>query len=375
MGDLTFAGMISGAGQAAIQGLQTTQAGMIQSELIRQREEIDNRRLQLQETYAKARELRGYAHSEKMAAEGREFQRGVEQERRGADIVAKSTEYQRLQETELRHELSAKALRKQINNELIEFTKAKASDPTYKAALTELANADDGRLEKAQADLAEYKVKTKEEDRLLAIKQFNATQAALLMRDTTADIDRLSGLVTKAQVANDQVEVDRLTAAIKRSEQIQTAARQRVAELSDIKLGSSTGTDIMEEIAKADPHKTPTASPASARKAAPAAPSVGESKRNPAVEKAEREASKNRGLIDSEQPDTLATRAVKAVISESKRQLSPSTVAPKMTVRDVEDFIKFSADPRFVEAYIKRFGSAPSESDYEALRKSRQTKR
>lgn len=103
MGDLTTAGIISGAGAGLSKVADTALAGGIQSVLLNQREEQENKRLEKTqqfaleqaaqtEEFASAREKRGYAHAEGLLTKKGELERGLQQERIGADLVNKTQE-------------------------------------------------------------------------------------------------------------------------------------------------------------------------------------------------------------------------------------------------------------------------------------------
>lgn len=89
---LIGAAMLSGAGQglanAAGTGIQIYGTMMLQQ----QREQMEERKLKLMEQFASEREQRGYQHQDETLAKTQEFQRGLEQERRGADIVLRAQE-------------------------------------------------------------------------------------------------------------------------------------------------------------------------------------------------------------------------------------------------------------------------------------------
>lgn len=79
MGDLAFAGALSGAGQAMGQGLLNLQQGIIQSGLIDQRQQLENQRMQLM-----------LAHNEAMTDKRIAADRALQQEKLGGDIALQS---------------------------------------------------------------------------------------------------------------------------------------------------------------------------------------------------------------------------------------------------------------------------------------------
>jgi hypothetical protein len=85
--DLTIAGMIGGAGNAASQALNTAQTGFLASQLQAERDKLETARLQMHETYAGQREQRGYAHAEALQQGTQAFETGQQQERIGAELT------------------------------------------------------------------------------------------------------------------------------------------------------------------------------------------------------------------------------------------------------------------------------------------------
>jgi len=94
MGLLTTAGLVSGAGEGLSRAAQTAQQGAISSELLRQRDATEDKRLEKTQQFAREqsadaealaleREKRGYAHTE-----------GLLQTKLGSDIVQRSQELQ-----------------------------------------------------------------------------------------------------------------------------------------------------------------------------------------------------------------------------------------------------------------------------------------
>jgi len=86
------AAMASGFGQGLANASSTAMQLAGTSMLQRERADMENRRLALLESYATAREQRGYQHQDETLAKTQEFQRGLEQERRGADILLRGQE-------------------------------------------------------------------------------------------------------------------------------------------------------------------------------------------------------------------------------------------------------------------------------------------
>jgi len=94
MGSLALAGAISGAGEAAGKALQTAQAGWIQSELLKERDRMEIRRLELMEQSATSREKRGYAHTETLEAGRQKFQTGLEEQRQTFEVGKQAQEFE-----------------------------------------------------------------------------------------------------------------------------------------------------------------------------------------------------------------------------------------------------------------------------------------
>lgn len=88
LGAAMASGMGQGLANASSTGMQLVGASMLQ----RERADMENKRLAIMEQYASAREQRGYQHQDETLAKTQEFQRGMEQERRGAEVVLRSQE-------------------------------------------------------------------------------------------------------------------------------------------------------------------------------------------------------------------------------------------------------------------------------------------
>lgn len=80
MGLLALAGMVSGAGDGLGKAAATAGTFLSASALQEQREKMELRRMELMEVNADAREQRGYAHSEKLAADAQANARTMQQE-------------------------------------------------------------------------------------------------------------------------------------------------------------------------------------------------------------------------------------------------------------------------------------------------------
>lgn len=100
---LALAGAISGAGEAMGKGLLTLESGFIQSGLMKEREELEQKRLEktfahtermanIAEERAAGREKRQFEHAEKLQGENLTAQREMNQARIGAGLVEKGME-------------------------------------------------------------------------------------------------------------------------------------------------------------------------------------------------------------------------------------------------------------------------------------------
>jgi hypothetical protein len=99
---LIGAAIASGLGQGLANVGQQGMNFVLARTLAKDREESENRRLQLMDRLSTAREERGYAQQEKMAERSEAFQRGMEQERFGRQQVAEDLSQQRKESAEER---------------------------------------------------------------------------------------------------------------------------------------------------------------------------------------------------------------------------------------------------------------------------------
>src|SRR5574340_790455 len=88
MGLLQLAGMVSGAGEALKEGTKQAMTYYGASQLQKERDDMEMRRLQVTEVNANARELRN-----------QDFQRGLQQERIGADLASRSLDREHADKT------------------------------------------------------------------------------------------------------------------------------------------------------------------------------------------------------------------------------------------------------------------------------------
>jgi hypothetical protein len=99
---LIGAAIASGIGQGLVNVGQQGMAFVTARALQQDRQNFENRRLELMEKYASEREARGFAQQEKMAERNETFQRGMEQERFGRQQLAEDLSQQRKESAEER---------------------------------------------------------------------------------------------------------------------------------------------------------------------------------------------------------------------------------------------------------------------------------
>lgn len=88
VGSALASGFGQGLANASATGMQILGASMLQ----RDRQEFETNRMKILEEYAAAREGRQMGHAERLQAQNQDFQRGLAQENRGADIVLRGQE-------------------------------------------------------------------------------------------------------------------------------------------------------------------------------------------------------------------------------------------------------------------------------------------
>lgn len=184
---LVGAALASGFGQGMANAAQQGMSYMTTSMLLKEREEMEQRRLQLMEGYATGRENRGYAHAEQMQKNSQGFQRGTRQEEFGmgqaaADLAVSRQEAanerarekaldpsriaQEAKADEARYDAGDSLREKQRQEEIsseIDKTTALGGNKTYTSAIAALTNAEESSSQKADAALKIYQLKMTKE--------------------------------------------------------------------------------------------------------------------------------------------------------------------------------------------------------------------
>ena len=313
------AGAVGGLGEGIQKGSQLLATAWTQQMLLNERAKLDA--LRDERLYESQKQLQG----ERLTAE-----RGMQQERMGGQVLLQTQSEQaaeqrqkkdlsaaqhraveredfELQKAEeerqgrLREKVAeaslrsgekaedrkdATQLRAEIRQEEIAAAKNQATDPAYLKALHTLTNAKETDFEKAQTELARFKVSMKEKDRQEAIDKADAVTAAAIMRDATLDIDRLAIAANTAKLDGDTDTVTRLNQQIRESQSVQRAARARAAALSGITLAAPATSNIRAQIDQALEKTFPSPSSPAPSQASPRPTVSSENPRTPAIEAA-----------------------------------------------------------------------------------------
>lgn len=406
-GLLAMAGVVSGAGQALEKGLGNLQAGFIQSSLQEERDKLERARLELTEGYAASREQRGYDNQAKIQRENQEFTRGENKLTREHDTT-------KLDKT-LAHDDSK--LDKTQGHDSAERDK----DRTQAKSIAEMSRTSQETIARenrtstegmaaARNTLDENHYKSVER---VALAQLRAHKDEVSLQPqadgsfvkVTRD-GRVLGVAIDPETKKPLNGGRDLPAATKVLAEVNmNMIKIKGKELENQTLLPEERSKLQNEMDKLKQEteillgKTPAAKPtiidpdapaasagdggkAKAGKSEPvekemtddeAAAAAAEGDSQTKIELARERAGRYSGLITKD-PESLFSRGISAITKEAKRQLSPSTTKPKMTLADVENFIRFKDDPKTVAAFIARFGAEPSEADYEALKLSKQRK-
>lgn len=406
-GLLAMAGMVSGAGQEMAKGLGTIQATLGQSYLQDERDKLERARLELTEGYATEREKRGYAHGEQLQRDNQEFTRGENRLTREYDST-------KLDKT-LTHD--DKKLDKMQGHD----SEEKDKDRTQAKTIAEMSRTSQETIARENRTSAEGMATAKntlDEKHFklnygIALAQIRAHKDEVSLQPqadgsfvkVTRD-GRVLGVAIDPETKKPLNGGRDLPAATKVLAEVNmNMIKIKGKELENQTLLPEERSKLQGEMDKLKQEteillgKTPAAKPtiidpdapaasagdggkAKAGKSEPvekemtddeAAAAAAEGDSQTKIELARERADRYSGLITKD-PESLFSRGINAVVKETKRQLSPSTTKPKMTLADVENFIRFKDDPKTVAAFIARFGAEPSEADYEALKLSKQRK-
>lgn len=382
------AGAVGGASQAVGEGLKTVMAGEVQRNLQKERIEFETLRDQRNQDFqrgenaatrtsnedihaaseagAKDRQKTGFEHDEEMKRGEYAYKAAEDEIKTIRDGQLDDIREQRDIRKEGRQAKQAKALRAEIQQEEADSTKSKGKDKDYLKALHVLANAKESDFDRAQTELAQYKAKMKEDDRKQAIEKADAVTAAAIMRDATLDIDRLSAQVTKAQVDGDTVTVDRLTRQIADSQVMQKAARARAATLAGITVPTINDPDRQAKGGSPPPTGKPGLTD---EQLAKQAVTEGNALSGEMVAQEEQGMTAFRSGYQkasapsrNEQTNQAVSAFLQDLASETKRKLTSRRITP--TPKNILE------DPEFVQGYIKKFGTVPTEKDVAPLVKT-----
>ncbi len=353
MGLLSVAGALSGAGQALERGLGNTQLGMINMALQEQREQS-----------AAERDTVAYNRQRFNIEDERTYTKQIDAELRGWQDKQLNTKIQADQDL----------LDKRLKGEAEE--NAKNRDARMSEHILS-----EGAATSRQGE--ELRWKTEREDRShrfeLAKQQADIGRDIVLHSLRVQEARESAGLKGEAKLdprhkAQIDFQMERLKGLQEQMKggllppEEQQRARAEVDQIGRT-IDQILGLRTVEPSAKSgstvsivDPFATP-ATPQSPRATHGRSQSV-----RPDVATAQAAAAEAASQLPSDNiPDTLGERAAKAIWNETKRQLAKPTTKPTPTLSDIEDFIRFAKDAKFVEAYIERFGAAPSQEDYEKL--------
>lgn len=406
-GLLAMAGMVSGAGQEMAKGLGTIQATLGQSYLQDERDKLERARLELTEGYAAEREKRGYAHGERLQAQGfghaerlqqenQTFTKGENELTRKHDLTKqdKGFDHDTGERKQDRDQAKTIADMSRISQETIARenrastegmagARNKLDEGHYKSvervALAQLrAHKDEVSLQ-PQADGSFVKVTR--DGRVLGVAIDPETKKPLNGGRDLPAATKVLAEVNMNMIKIKGKELENQTLLPEERGKLQNEM-DKLKQETEILLGKTPAAKPTIVDPDAPAASAGDGGKAKAGKSEPvekemtddeAAAAAAEGDSQTKTELARERAGRYSGLITKD-PESLFSRWISAITKEAKRQLSPSTTKPKMTLADVENFIRFKDDPKTVAAFIARFGSEPSEADYEALKLSKQRK-